>query len=226
MSDETISNPIKRFFSNEYQALKTIYSLETQPNDKITKGMKVCRIIMCFLYISLLIATIVMIVYIIIKLTKLHNVDDKPNTSQTITNNNNTSKESMSPAQRIHLAKAYSKITSESNPRDNKYDTVLKNPSNEKRKIRNSKLYNNIEKAGNPTNVARGGVPMDYDKKAIQGKSSNMEALDNATFNGTYGNPNDSIGGKSDIVPYGNSPRMAGMNQDLSPFLGITSAKH
>ena len=140
--------------------------------------------------------------------------------------NKKSNKESMSPAQRIHLAHAYSKIGSEYNNK-NKYDTTLKNPNNDKRKLRNNmKIYNNIEKAGNPMNVARGGVPMNYEKKAMQGKSNNMQALDNATLNGTYGPASDPIGGKSDIVKVGNSTRMAGINQDLSAFVGITSAKH
>ena len=140
-------------------------------------------------------------------------------------------KEGMAPAQRMHLAHAYSKIGSdfpkERSPRADKYDTSLKNPTNGRRKLKSGfKLYDNIEKAGNPMSVARGGLPMNYDLKNKLGKNANMQALEGATFNGSYGNPSDPNGGKSDIVPFGLSTRMAGVKQDLSPFTGITSAKH
>ena len=143
-------------------------------------------------------------------------------------------KEGMAPAQRFHLAQAYSKIPSEQPNREslsvpgNEYDTALKNPSNGRRKTRGGiKLYDDPMKAGNPMSVARGGLPMNYELKKNLGKNANMEVLDtNARLNGPQLPPTNPDFGKSDIVPYGTSSRMAGVNQNLSSLTGITSSKH
>ena len=233
-------NDTKGWFKSELEALKHMFSKQ------------VPWIVPTFfiLYISSIIVLIALCITVIVKFSKLKScnilkgisnlqninsalskkVNESNNNSNTNSNNSNSNtnsnKETMSPAQRLHLAHAYSKIGSEYNNKS-KYDTALKNPTNGRRKIKGSiKLYDNVEKAGNPMNVARGGVPMNYEKKSMQGKSNNMQALDNATLNGNYGPASDPIGGKSDIVKVGNSTRMAGVNQDLSAFVGITSAKH
>ena len=174
--------------------------------------------------IAVLILIISVIVYIV-RTHKLVNVKEGMEGSSVV-------KEGMSPAQRMHLARAYSGIKSSiPNKEDiklpdvSKFDTTLKNPSNSRRKIRpGANLYQNVEKAANPTNVARGGYPMNYELKQKLKKSGNMEVLDNVKMNGDKSQPTNPQDGRSDIVPYGNSSRMAGAKQDLSPFLGITSA--
>ena len=192
---------------------------------KIDLGSKSCKIALFWFSIVVLLFIICTILGSII----VHSGIKEVKTTKTET------KEGMAPAQRFHLAHAYSKIGSDypQKPKElnkidnyNKFDTTLKNPTNGRRKLKNGfKLYNDVEHAGNPMSVARGGMPMNYELKNKLGKNANMQALDVATLNGNYGNPPDPNGGKSDIVPLGNSTRMAGSKQDLSPFLGITSAK-
>lgn len=143
-------------------------------------------------------------------------------------------KEGMAPAQRFHLAQSYAKIPTEQPNKEgmkvpgNEFDTALRNPSNGRRKTRGGiKLYDDPMKAGNPMSVARGGMPMNYELKKNLGKNANMEVLDNnAHLNGPQLPPTGPEFGKSDIVPYGTSSRMAGVNQNLSSLTGITSSKH
>ena len=193
---------------------------------KIDFNSRTCKIVL----FGISVITILYVISTIIGSIIVHSGIKEVQTTKTET------KEGMAPAQRFHLAHAYSKIGTDypQNPKEstkidnqNKFDTSLKNPTNGRRKLKNGfKLYNDIEHAGNPMSVARGGMPMNYEFKNKLGKNANMQALDDATLNGTYGNPSDPNGGKSDIVPLGNSTRMAGSKQDLSSFVGITSAKH
>lgn len=220
----------KNFFIRERDALSSIFKYER-------KGTALC---FC-LYIALIIVVLALVITSMVYTSQIktsnisQEVSNLKQTNDALTkkiinqtndaSSQSNTKEGMSPAQRLHLAHAYSKIGTDYGNK-NKYDTALKNPTNGRRIKGSIKLYDNVEKAGNFTNVARGGMPMNYEKKAMQGKSNNMQALDNATLNGNYGPDSDPIGGKSDIVRVGNMTRMAGAKQDLSPFLGITSAKH
>lgn len=233
---ELLRKDVKTIFQKEGDALAVIFNPKVNNKISVRKVFKIIWFIAYLLAIIVIVVLICVIVYYATELkvsTIKSDYDALKATNKTLIENCNKGssstdlKEGMSPAQRIHLAKAYSKISSdrykkqeEDNPRSDKYDTSLKNPTNGRRKIRGGiKLYDNIEKAGNPTNVARGGVPLDYNKKSMQGKSNNMQALDNATFNGAFVKPADIQGGKSDIVPYGSISRMAGVNQDLSPLM-------
>lgn len=173
-----------------------------------------------------IVVIVALLITIIVQSIKLQPCGVSPSTPE--------QKEGMAPAQRFHLAQAYSKIPTEQPKREglklpgNEFDTALKSPSNGRRKTRDGiKLYADPMKAGNPMSVARGGLPMNYELKKNLGKNANMEVLDtNVHLNGAQLPPTGPEFGKSDIVPYGTSSRMAGVNQNLSSLTGITSSKH
>lgn len=204
MSEQSLSDSI---FRHEYK------------NDKVPIFMHGFEIVLFIIVIALIISVAALS-------NKIKPCNSSSSTSET--------KEGMAPAQRFHLAQSYAKIPTEQPKKEgmkvpgNEFDTALRNPSNGRRKTREGlKLYDDPMKAGNPMSVARGGMPMNYELKKNLGKNANMEVLDNnAHLNGPQLPPTGPEFGKSDIVPYGTSSRMAGVNQNLSSLTGITSSKH
>ena len=129
-----------------------------------------------------------------------------------------TMKEGMTPSSRIDLSHNYSKIGSDY-PRSRR----VKFDESALKKIHKppTPYGDDPRKAGNKTDVSRGGLPYPIPEMKRQ---ANMSQLDKAKLKGDYQTTNEDLG-RSDIVPFGSSARFAGIHQDLSPLVGITSAK-
>ena len=132
-------------------------------------------------------------------------------------------KEGMSPANRVHLAKQYSQIATEryTKPESTTHTPLDNATVNMRRKLKRNtfNLYPNPALAGNPTNVARGGMPSLSNTNVKITKNGNMAALNGAKMNGYTDNTN-ATAGNSDIVSYNNTNRMSGMNMNVNGIMG------
>lgn len=131
-------------------------------------------------------------------------------------------KEGMSPSQRVYLAQKFSQVPAEKYTRhEQSRPTPLDNATvNMKRKLKRNtfNLYPNPERAGNPTNVARGGMPSLSHTGVKITKNGNMAALNGAKMNG-YTNNTSPTAGNSDIVSYENTNRMSGPNMNVNGIM-------